>query len=266
VPLAITIDRASNIFATESYSAVIWKITPAGAASIIAGVPVNGSYQIIDGTGAAVRLGLPEGLAADAAGNLFFSDYNSIRKLTPDGVATTLAGAIGPSGSTDGTGSAAHFSGPTGIAVDNAGRLYVADTDNHTIRMGVAASAPVILTQPLSLTAYSGANVQLSVTVAGVPAPTLQWYRNGSTVTGATGSTLTLVGVLASDTGDYTVTATNDLGSVASNKATLTVNAGPVVLTGFRGIGWGGGGAPSLWFYGALSLLMVIRRWMARMR
>ena len=255
MPLGIAIDGAGNIFAAESYSAVIWKIPPSGAASIIAGVVVNGGQSSIDGVGAAIRFQDPTSLALDTAGNIYLTDYNSIRRLTPDGVATTLAGVSGLRGSSDGVSSTARFDSPSGIAVDNAGRLYVADTDNHTIRMGVAASAPVILTQPQSQSAASGTNVQFSVTVAGVPEPTLQWFRNGFVLSGATGSTLTLTGVFSSDAGDYTVTASNDLGRVTSNKATLTVSAATAATLSSSG----GGGAVEAWFVVGLVLLGTAR-------
>ena len=60
--------------------------------------------------------------------------YHTIRKITPAGVMTTLAGTAGQSGSADGTGAAARFNSPTGIAVDGAGNIYVADRANSTIR------------------------------------------------------------------------------------------------------------------------------------
>src|SRR5205085_4667705 len=72
----------------------------------------------------------------DAAGNVFVGDTNNhtIRMITPGGVVTTLAGLPGTSGTVDGTGTNARFNQPRGIAVDAAGVLYVADTNNHTIR------------------------------------------------------------------------------------------------------------------------------------
>jgi sugar lactone lactonase YvrE len=73
-------------------------------------------------------------VATDTAGNVYVADSgnSAIRKITPAGVVTTLAG--GTSGSADGTGAAASFSDPKGVAVDGSGNVFVADTDNHTIR------------------------------------------------------------------------------------------------------------------------------------
>jgi len=261
-PLGIGIDGAGNIFAAESYGAVVWKIPPAGAASIIAGVPSNGSDEYADGAGAAVRFRRPCSLAVDASGTIFITDAGAIRRLTPDGVVTTLAGNWGIAGSADGAGSTARFNYPQGIAVDGMGRIYVADTDNHTIRVGVAGGPPAIVSQPQSLSVTSGGAAQFAVTISGVPEPTLQWYRNGAAIPGATTGTLSLSGVLASDAGDYTVTATNALGSVTSSQARLSVtaaSAGPAPAAG-GGTGAGGGGAVGGWFVFALALL-AIGRW-----
>jgi DNA-binding beta-propeller fold protein YncE len=75
-------------------------------------------------------------VAVDGAGNVFVADYggNTIRKITPAGVVTTLAGTAGMTGSADGTGPDGRFNRPTGVAVDSAGNVYVADNHNSTIR------------------------------------------------------------------------------------------------------------------------------------
>ena len=89
-----------------------------------------------DGTGPAASFNTPYGIAADAAGNVYIADSaNSIiRKITPAGVVSTLAGSRGVFLSADGTGSAASFNNPVGVAVDATGNVYVADTFNNTIR------------------------------------------------------------------------------------------------------------------------------------
>jgi DNA-binding beta-propeller fold protein YncE len=76
------------------------------------------------------------GVTVDSAGHVYVADYNNhlIRKITPGGEVTTLAGTSGEAGSADGTGTDASFNGPYGVTVDSAGNVYVADYNNHLIR------------------------------------------------------------------------------------------------------------------------------------
>ena len=86
----------------------------------------------------------PCGVAVDASKNVFVADTynNEIREITSAGIVTTLAGSTGDPGSADGTGNAAGFSSPFGIALDASGNLYVADTSNDTLRK-IASGAAV---------------------------------------------------------------------------------------------------------------------------
>jgi len=101
--------------------------------SNIAGQP--GTFGAANGTGAAAQFHTPKGIVLDAGGNITVADSENhqIRKISPAGVVTTLAGN-GTAGSLDGTGSGAQFNSPGGVAVDISGNVYVADTNNHAIR------------------------------------------------------------------------------------------------------------------------------------
>jgi sugar lactone lactonase YvrE len=307
----IATDSAGGIYVTDNHQHTINKISLAGKITVLAGSPgVAGSD---DGSASAARFNQPAGLVADSAGNLFVADTgnDTIRRIAPTGVVTTVAGAAGIDGSDDGPAAAARFDGPSGISLDAAGNLFVADSTNSvirkitpdgtvstvagrpltsgiadgtgrdarfnnaavvsvdatggvlvsnasTIQKGRLAGPPVISTQPASQAATVGSGVQFTVAAGGAPAPTYQWSFNGKTLDGATSSTLNLVAARASDAGDYTVVVANPIGSITSAKATLTVTASstppPANSPGGSG-GAGGGGSIEAWF--ALSLLAL---------
>ncbi len=134
LPLCVAVDSAGNVYVADSGNNSISKVTSAGAVTTLAGRP--GSFGTANGTGSAARFKQPSGVALDSSGNIYVADTlnHTIRKVTPTGVVTTLAGQAGNRGSANGTGSAAQFYQPWGIAVDNAGNVYVGDSCNHTIR------------------------------------------------------------------------------------------------------------------------------------
>ena len=134
-PLGITVDRAGNVFVADRWNYTIRKITPARVVTTFAGAASRAGSA--DGTGAAASFFYPSGVAVDGWGNLFVADnFNyTIRKITPAGVVTTFAGTAGSAGSADGTGAAARFLDPSGVAMDGSGNLLVADTYNQTIRV-----------------------------------------------------------------------------------------------------------------------------------
>jgi sugar lactone lactonase YvrE len=139
-PGGISVDANDNLYVVDNTSNTVRKITPAGAVSTLAGTPrLQGSA---DGTGPAARFYFPSGVAADGAGNVYVADgSNTVRRITPAATVMTVAGTAPIAGRADGTGPAASFTAPTGVAVDNAGNLFVADTGNNTIRKIAATGA-----------------------------------------------------------------------------------------------------------------------------
>ena len=130
----IAVDAGSNVYVVDETENNVRKITPDGNVSTVAGLA--GHYGSADGSGTAARFDRPYGIAVDRAGNLYVSDQrnHTIRKITPAGMVSTLAGFAGTAGSADGTGSAARFYNPAGLEVDSAGNVYVADAANYAIR------------------------------------------------------------------------------------------------------------------------------------
>jgi sugar lactone lactonase YvrE len=146
-PIALAIDTGNNLYVADQGGNTIRKITPGGSVSTLAGVGKQGGAA--DGTGAAARFSGPEGVAVDAGGNVYVSDTGNqtVRKITPDGVVSTLAGLAGQKGGADGTNNAARFSVPRGIAVDRGHNIiYLSDSANSTIRKLVIESGDCIVT------------------------------------------------------------------------------------------------------------------------
>ena len=248
-PTGIAVDKMGNLYVADNYNNVIRKITPAGVVSTWAG---SGSQGNDDGTGTAANFAGPSGVAVGADGNVYVADSfnNLIRKISPDAVVSTLAGS-GKQGSTNGNGITASFNYPTGIAVDAANNVYVADQGNDRIRkinpngdvtilagngfagnadaVGVAATfkSPAGLCVDANLNLYvadEGNNIIRKIIATGYAInPSLP---DGLSIDGAIGQ-ISGTPTLATSAITYTVTATNSVGS-GTTTISFSVQAPPI--------------------------------------
>ena len=141
-PDGIAMDGAGTLYVVDTTNDTIRKVV-AGTRSVTTFVGMTGTIGSADGRGVPATFTAPEALTVDAAGNIYVADSSTVRVIShATGATITLAGGASY-GSADGTGAAAQFSFPTGIAIDCAGNLWVADTNNDTIRKLVIASGVV---------------------------------------------------------------------------------------------------------------------------
>ena len=234
-PAAIAVDSGGTLYVADTGNHTIRKVTSAGLVSTLAGLAANSGYA--DGSGTAARFNSPAGIAVDSSGNVYVADTgnHTIRRITPAGVVTTIAGAAGIPGAATGTGSAARFNGPAGVAVDNtSGIVYLADTTNHVIRK-LALGTPSLT----SSNTASGSYGQAFAYAAG--------YATALTGSGATGlpswlsydaTTGTLAGTPTA-VGDFPVTLAASNGTVSGGgtvtitiaQASQTINFGSLADT-----------------------------------
>ncbi|WP_413667751.1 MBG domain-containing protein [Mucilaginibacter sp. Mucisp86] len=131
-PLSSARDANGNIYIADANNNAIRKLAPDGTISTFAG---NGNLGANNGKGRDATFNYPTGVVIAASGNIYVADYGNclIRKITPDGTVTTLAGTGSP-GHDNGVGKLASFNLPYGLTVDKAENVYVADSYNNLIR------------------------------------------------------------------------------------------------------------------------------------
>ncbi|WP_395748466.1 NHL repeat-containing protein [Prosthecobacter sp.] len=259
-PSGVAVDSSGNVYVADTSNDTIRMITSAGVVTTLAGLAQhNGST---DGTGSAARFNSPGGVAVDSSGNVYVADTgnHTIRRVTSGGVVTTVAGTSGLNGSLDGTGSAARFKAPNGVAVDSSGTLYVADTQNQTIRKittggvvttiggtaningtmgGIGTAARFYLPNSVAVAANGtlfiadSNNDRISQGVPG-NAPTV----NSPSSTSITSTTATLGGTVSSDGGSaitergvvYSITSTNGSPQIGGAGVTQVTASGTTGL------------------------------------
>ena len=249
-PTGIAVDTAGNLYVADTSNDTIRKITSGGAVSTLAGTAATPGNA--DGTGNAARFNLPRGVTVDPTGNVYIADTANatIRKITPAGVVTTMAGTAGVTGTADGLGASARFNQPYGVSVDATGNVYVADTGNDTIRAVTPGGAVV--------------------TLAGMPG--IAGLKDGAGSSAEFnlphGLMVSAGSIYVADTGNSTIRLVSPTDvvstlpvSVPSTIGITTPPAGgtnpPPASTG----GGGGGGAIDSWFIALIALIGAIRFW-----
>ncbi|OYU83808.1 MAG: hypothetical protein CFE24_09600 [Flavobacterium sp. BFFFF2] len=236
--IAVAVDASGNVYVSDSSNHLVRKITSGGVVTTLANLVADASDPSTSNTA---------GIAVDASGNVYVAEFNSniIRKITPGGVVTTLAGSA-TQGSANGTGIAASFSGPLGLAVDSFGNVYAADLGNHKIRKitpegvvsdsaGSGTGSVASLWSPTGVAVdasgkvcvadYHTSNITLKIIPLGYNvSPALPAGLKFDPTTGAISGTPTA----DSPATDYTITATNETGS---STAVIRIGVGVVNVT-----------------------------------
>jgi len=236
-PVGISLDALGNLFVADSKNDVIRKITAAGLVTTF-----SGTAGSVGSTDSPPRFDSPSGLAVNFSTSILYvgdSNNNTIRKITPFGVVTTLAGLVSATGSADGTGSVARFNLPEGEATDIAGNVYIADTASSTIRK---------MTPGGTVTTIAGQ--------AGVQGLT-DGTGTGSLFNQPEALTVDTAGnIYVADTGNAAIRKITPIGIVT----TVTTSASTTPAATPASANTGGGGAFDDWFIPALSALALARR------
>jgi uncharacterized protein (TIGR03437 family) len=224
-PAGIAVDAAGNLYIADSWNNRIRKVSPSGIISTVAG----GGPALGDGGPAtSASLSNPSGVAVDALGNLYIADWanNRIRKVSPSGIISTVAGngVRGFSGD-GGPATSASLYYPSGVAVDAAGNLYIADADNDRVRE-LWATPPAFSVAPAALkfSAPSGAAAVGAQQLAVSSAVTgLAWSAQATTE--SAGNWLSMSPGAGTTPGTIAVTVNVSSLAAGTYRGTLTVQA-----------------------------------------
>jgi hypothetical protein len=246
-PFGVAVGADGTVYVADSGSDMIRKITAAGVVTTLAGSGARGGF---DGVGTDASFATPAGVAVGADGAVYVADRDStkIRKITVSGgVATvsTLAGS-GQAGSTDGTGAAASFTGPMGVAVGADGTLYVAEYNSNKIRKITFGDPTTTGLTASAATVTSGASVTLTATVTHQP-PAGSAVTPTGTVTFQAGTTTLGTGTL---NGSGVATLAVDSATLAEGSSSLTA----------RYDGRSGGTAPDLGGSTSTAVALTVNR------
>lgn len=172
-PMYSTVDNLGNVYVADVQNYKIRKITPAGIVSTFAG---SGTPGVSNGIGTAASFYSIKGIEADQFGNVFVIDGNTIRKITPASVVSTLAGS-GVYNTLDGVGLSAEFSSPIDMVIDVIGNIFVTETNTNNIRkittggdvttMTFTGVGGAVLSSPQFISMDGFGNLFVTVTSAG---------------------------------------------------------------------------------------------------
>ncbi|OAM91456.1 TonB-dependent receptor [Termitidicoccus mucosus] len=252
-PTGLALNSATGLlYVADTVNCTLREINLAtGAVATVAGQPgVPGDTGSAGDNGKAAdgTLDTPEAIAIDDAGLLYIADTgnNLIRGFDPvSGALVTLAGDTG----------ATTLSAPAGLAFDPvSGLLHVADTGNNALR--VVTIKPVIAAKITDRVVALGSSVTLDGTAWASPAAAYVWSVHGQPLP-ATGATLSIDVNSVTDSGVYTIVATNTAGS---GTASMRLTVSDDNWSGGSGSGGGGGGAPGLWLLAGIALLVLVRK------
>ncbi len=230
-PWGLAVGTGGEVYVADSYNQLIKKWIPGAPTEfgILAGASGGGANDAI---GTAAKFLYPSGVAVDATGNLYVSEQENqqVRRITPAGVVTTLAGRPQEKGFADSAEGSARFKYPLGLAVSADGSsVYVADGDNHSIRKLSLIPAPTVSSASTAGDTYGQAfiyNIQAAPAITaygltGTLPAGLEFNSQRGQITG----TPTVAGVY-----NVTVSATNATGTTSLN-LTITITKQPVTIT-----------------------------------
>jgi sugar lactone lactonase YvrE len=233
-PSGVAVDAAGNVFVADTANHRVRRVDASGQITTVAGTGAAG-YDGDDKPAAAARLNRPTGVAVDATGNLFIADAANHRIRRVDAVTgrittVTGTGAAGYDGD-DKPATTARLSGPTGVAVDAAGDLFVADVENQRVRRVDATTGRIMTVAGTGLEGYDGDDG---------PAATARLYSPFGVAVDAAGD------AFVADTFNYAIRAVRQPGATGAGPAPSLQRVSFADATGklvLRGSGFGASGA-----------------------
>ncbi len=258
-PADLAVDSQGVVYVADTGNSVIRRIAPDGTVTTFAGAA--GQRGSADGAAGVARFNQPGGIVVDASGTLYVADTfnHTIRKISAGGAVSTYAGVPGVSGIDDGVGTAALFNQPGGLALDSAGKLYVADTGNNSIRVISTAGAVSTLA---GLPTVAGLEDGVGTAALFNQPKDLSLDAAGN--------------IYVADFGNAAIRVITAAGAVSTLNVTLTTTPAPTppsnptpapstggstpTASGSSGANSGGGGAVSPWFLLLLAGAAGLRR------